>query len=308
MKRFRAWMAAVAIAATALTAAAQTSRQVIPFQGAVVVKPGMPPLDGAPYRAVRDFPVGHRRAKVFEDIQSVSIVNGAFAVEIGGGTTPLPSAVFAQNADLWLQVTLDLNRSSTFDQDEIIQPRTHLAAVPVAMYAERAGQAETANVAGETSLIRVPATLRDAGGNLAATVGANGAYIPAINLPSNADPARGGVYRNNVCIAWGIIDSDGNLVQGFGIRRASFDNADFTYGIELFNDVATASNTPLYSVQVTSLDNSLRPEVVVYETRNDRNIGVVIFGLDGALAFNDGSIEIPIVRSAFSIAVFGLLD
>jgi hypothetical protein len=287
---------------------AADSRGVIPFQGAVAVQPGQTPLDADPYPArfeIHTLPT--TGTKVFEDIQSVTIRNGAFSVELGGGATPLNPSVIADNPDLWLEVAFDLDRGGVFDAAERILPRTHLGAAPLAIYAQQAGQAQTASVAAETSTIRVPAALRDASNATVGEIGGNGAYVPFLNLPTNAAPANGGAYRNNACVAWGLIGSDGSLIEGFGIQSVSFSEADFAYTVRLFNNVAVRQETSAFSVQVTSFDDQQRPEEAIYEPLTLSNtIGVSIFGLDGAVAFEDGSVAIPLVRSAFSITVFGL--
>ena len=279
---------------------AAVSRAIIPFQGAVAVKPGQPPLDGDPYGAKFEiYTAAEGGDLVFEDIQQITIRNGAFSVELGGGSTPLSADLARDHEDLWLQITLDLGRNGTYDGDELIQPRIHLGAAPVALYSTLAGRADT---------LRLPSELKDAEDQTVAEINAMGAYIPKVDNGNDRDPERGAVYRDNTCIAWGVIESDGELIDGFGIEETDFDNDDFFYEIKLYNDVVERNNGEAYSVNITSFDNQRRPELAIYEPVSTDRLRVYIFGLDLATAQLNGDINIPRVPSAFSIQIFGRLD
>src|SRR5688572_26815541 len=104
-----------------ITAQAATSRAVIPFQGAVAVKPGEPPLDENPYGAkFQIYNVATGGTLLFEDIQQITIRQGVFSVELGGGSSTLDSNIFRTNQDLWLQIAIDFNRSGTYAGAEFI--------------------------------------------------------------------------------------------------------------------------------------------------------------------------------------------
>jgi hypothetical protein len=282
-------------------ARAATTRQVIPFQGAVAVKPGMTPLDDQPYGGkFQIYTQASGGALLFEDIQDLTIVNGTFAVELGGGATPLGPDLPRQNADLWLQITLDLDRSGTYDGAETMTPRLHLGSALTALHSQRA---ETA-AAAET--LTLPATLRDGNGLPAIGLQADGALMSEKNLGDTAPPRRGALYRDSACLAWGLIDgNNATLIAGFGINTVAFDGNTYEYRIDLRNDTEMAGAEPEYTVAVAPVDFQQRAEFAIYNPISATRIGVTIFGLDIASANNDGSLNIPRVKSNFSIMVFG---
>ena len=281
---------------------AASSRMIVPFQGAVAVKPGQAPLDANPYGAKFEiFTAVTEGASIFEDIQQIAIRNGAFSVELGGGVTPLTAELIRDNEDLWLEVTIDLNRNGTYDEDERIAPRIHLGAAPLALYSVLAAQSAT---------VGLPTMLRNGDGETVAEINDKGAYIPKVDLGSNDDPEPGSLYRDNVCIAWGLVKSNGDLLAGFGIDEVDWDQDDLSYVIKLTNRVEELqddNDAPAYSIVVTSHDGQIRPELAIAEPIDDNDFRVHIFALDLMEVLSGGDVLIPRVQSLFSVQVFGRL-
>ncbi len=309
----------------ALPAAAAPSRAIIPFQGAVAVKPGQPPLDGNPYGARFEiFTGGAGGARVFEDIQPVTIRDGVFSVELGGGATPLNPALARNNPDLWLQITIDTNGSGTYDPAETMQPRIHLGAAPFALHAASALNADNAQTAqnavtaqtatnaqtAQTAVsaqtaavadrIPVPNILDDDAGNPVLGLSDEGAFVPLLDAGENFDPLRGGLYRDNVCIAWAWIASDGGIIASYGLRDSDWRSSLELYELRLFNDVVGGDDFFGYSIVASSVDFAQRPEIAVVEPVDGEYFNVTI------LAFEDDRMRR--VQSAFMVQVFGRLN
>lgn len=291
--------------ATGLSAIAANSNAIIPFQGAVAVKPGQPPLDSNPLGAkFQIFNAATDGALLFEDIQQIQITNGTFSVELGGGATPLDPNLAQMHPDLWLQITIDVNRNSVYEPAETMTPRIHLGAAPFALHSQSAGRAE---VASRAESFQAPVDIFNRDNSKVAEIDNEGVYVPSRNLGTGRDPVRGGLYRDNSCIAWALIGRDGEILSGFGIRDVFFDSDFDDYTIELWNDVEFENGTPAYSVVVTSLDTVQRPELAIYEAVDGDEFRVTIFALDSA-EVEFGELFIPRVRSPFSVQVFGRLD
>ncbi len=296
----RALLAVLMLALAAAMAPAAPSRAIIPFQGAVAVKPGMAPLDAQPYGARFEvFTAATGGERVFEDIQPVTIRNGVFAAELGSGVTPLDPAIARLHPDLWLQITLDLNRSGTYTAEEIIQPRVHLGAAPYALHAATADDANVANWAHQSGSVLVPSILLDDQGQDRLGLSDEGAFVPLLDAGQTIDPLRGGLYRDNGCIAWGVVDSEARLISGFGVAGVRWRSDLEVVEITLFNDVEEINEWPEYSVVASSIDFAQRPEFALFEPIDASRFGITIFDL--------GSGRVERIRSAFSFIVFGRL-
>jgi hypothetical protein len=315
---------------------------VVPFQAAVAVKAGQPPLDANPYSVrLQLYPDAFSGGAVYSDTLPVFIRHGVLSVELGSGAVALDPNLFKNNPDLWLQVEVDFNRDTTFAADEKFDQRIHLGAAPYAMAARVALQADSATNAtnavtaqtatnatnattAQTAInatnavtaqtansLKLTASLLDTGGNLVSQLSDSGGFYSLKNWGQGA-PVRGAFHRDNAPIAWGYIGADGSLLAGFGIKSSSYSSSTKSYEIELYNDVATPGSQPAYSVSACSVEFKSsdttypwRPEVIVYEPRAANKIGLVVFALDAAEVQTDYSVYFPRETSAFSVTVFG---
>jgi microcystin-dependent protein len=116
--------------------AAADAPAIIPLQGFLQDASGEP-VDGVHrltfslYDAASD-----GRALYTDDWLSVDVDNGYFVVYLGNQEDePLDLALFRDNQDLWIEVIID--------GEEIVQPRTYLASVPHAGFAQYCGEAQT---------------------------------------------------------------------------------------------------------------------------------------------------------------------
>ncbi len=71
-----------------------------------------------------------------ETTSTVAVTNGAFAVALGN-ITPFPDGLFQDNASLWLEIQVDLNRDG-FDAEETYSPRVPFNAAPYAFQSDNA--------------------------------------------------------------------------------------------------------------------------------------------------------------------------
>lgn len=261
---------------------------VVPFQAAVAVKAGQPPLDANPYSVrVQLCPDAFGGTVVYSDTLPVFIRHGVLSVELGSGAVTLDPNLFKNNPDLWLQVEVDFNRDTTFGADEKFDQRIHLGAAPYAMAARVALQADSATNAtnavtaqtatnatnatiAQTAInatnavtaqtansLKLTASLLDTGGNLVSQLSDSGGFYSLKNWGQGA-PVRGAFHRDNAPIAWGYISETGSLIAGFGIKSVSYNSSDASYTIELFNNVATTtysgSDEPQYSVALCPVE------------------------------------------------------
>lgn len=133
---------AVAIAIMTLVSAAHAAAPPARFavQGFVTDDSGMPLEDGAysiRFALYNDPSSNMPAALLYEETLDVEVVQGLFSVQLGN-TTPLDLAVFRDNSDVYLGLTVEDDVEAT--------PRLALATVPYAanaMFAESAGDAET---------------------------------------------------------------------------------------------------------------------------------------------------------------------
>ena len=303
------WLMVIAIGICGLplprAAAQATTRAIVPFQGSIVVKPGQPPLDADPYPIrFRIYPTAAAGEVKHSEVQNRPIRNGVFAADLGGGGTALDPNLPFFNSDLWLELAVDTNRNTTFETGEIMAPRIHIGSSFSSLYSVNATTANSANSALAAATLTLPATLRDGSNNAVSELNTDGSFVGRKDLGHSTAPRRGGTYRDNACIAWGSISSDGAILSGFGIKTASYDSDDRKYTIELFNDVNLRNNNEELSIVVTSLDFDQRPELAIYELIDETSFAVTIFGFDVATVTN-GALNVPRVQSGFSVQVFG---
>lgn len=79
-------------------------------------------------------------------------------------------------------------------------------------------------------------------------------YVTSENAGPGTHPDRGGLYQDNVPIAWGVISSSGAILSDFGIASVTL-QSDQTYDVTLDNAVGTIPGTtpavPAFSPQIT---------------------------------------------------------
>jgi len=113
------------------------SPRILSYQGNLTTPNGPPVADGA-YNmrfSLHNHPTAGALIWTETDAQ-VAVVRGLFSTTLGDGN-PIPVAVFTSNDDLWLEVAVDLDRSSGFDPAEVYAPRQRLTAAAWATDAER---------------------------------------------------------------------------------------------------------------------------------------------------------------------------
>jgi len=107
----------------------------ITYQGSVVHGDGAAVADGKYLMRFSIFTVASSGSHVWQETDtSVSLTSGLFSTTLGDGTAF--STLFPNNANLWLEVEIDLNNSGVFDGDEKYAPRQKLAGAAWAMEAD----------------------------------------------------------------------------------------------------------------------------------------------------------------------------
>lgn len=107
---------------------AQAEPETITYQGSLLTAGGAPVPDGT-YRmtfALYDAAIGgtHRWTETLD----VNVRNGLFSTTLG--LTSSLHGIFMSYPELWLLVTADVDRSGTFDADEVFQPLQRLNGAP----------------------------------------------------------------------------------------------------------------------------------------------------------------------------------
>jgi len=119
----------------ALASAAFAGPGTITYQGSLLNGDGTPVADGSypMHFSIHDGPsTGVQRWD--EPATSVTVQGGLFSTTLGEGTAF--GTLFADYSQLWLEIAIDLDRSGTFDANEIYAPRQKLAAAAWAMDAD----------------------------------------------------------------------------------------------------------------------------------------------------------------------------
>jgi len=114
------WTAALFAAAASVSVAGPNT---IAYQGGLLYNNGIPAADGNYKMRFAVFSVSSGGAGLWtQDVTSVTVKTGLFSVTLGGAPAPF-GTLFANNSDLWLQVSADLNRNHVFDANETYLPR-----------------------------------------------------------------------------------------------------------------------------------------------------------------------------------------
>ena len=132
----------------ALVSVAFGGPNTITYQGSVVGSDGKPVIDRDYRMRFRLFNVATGGTALWsEEETAVSVRSGLFAVTLGDGPQPFGN-LFMANANLWLEVAIDLNRDGTFQSTEVYAPRQKLACAAWAMSAGDADTLDSRHAAG----------------------------------------------------------------------------------------------------------------------------------------------------------------
>jgi hypothetical protein len=133
---FTATVATVAVVLVLLASAVFAGPNMIAYQGSVVNSSGAAVGNGTYRMRFRIYDAASGGVLRWEETETaVSVQSGLFSVTLGDGTAF--GSLFANYANLWLEVAIDLNRSGAIDAAEIYAPRQKLAEAAWAMNAER---------------------------------------------------------------------------------------------------------------------------------------------------------------------------
>lgn len=274
------------LALVGVTAFAQVPRT-ISFQGRARDAAGLYP-DNVKQMTVRIFDAPAGGQELFAETHLVLFTRGAFTVILGEKTPGgLPDNVHF-NQPLWLAVSIE-----GFNGGQELAPRLKFASAPSAMSAERAESAATADVAdglAPGSTIEV-------------------SYIEASDtIGTGQAPDPGVMYRDNLPLAWGLVNSEGTIVTDFGIASVQHIGPG-QYEIVLDNpglmiQVPKGRTVPSYApmVQPSLLSTAGLPLFAQWfftpgTTDQDRHISVRTFVLQDGL---QNAVDV-----GFSIIVFG---
>jgi hypothetical protein len=138
----------------------------VTYQGSLLNSLGKAVPDGTYRMQFKLFDdTGTRR---WQETHDVEVVGGLFATALGGSTPLHP--IFMSYPDLWLEVTIDVDRSGTFEASEVYSPRQNLAGAPWACPRVEP-HSESPNLIGGLS------NNHATGGVVGATISGGGTYI-----------------------------------------------------------------------------------------------------------------------------------
>ena len=116
---------------------ASGSPRILTYQGSLLRPGGGAVGDGSYDMRFSIYDVTSGGASLWTETDAgVQLTGGLFSTILGDGTA-FSSMFFPWHYDLWLEVEVDVDRSSTFDPDEVFAPRQRLTAAPWAMDADR---------------------------------------------------------------------------------------------------------------------------------------------------------------------------
>jgi len=174
-----------------LASLAYAGPDTITYQGSLLNSLGGPVADGTYLMQFKLFDDAAGVVKRWDETDNVQVTRGLFAT-ILGDSTPF-GGLFLSYPDLWLEVTIDVDRSGTFEGDEVFSPRQNLTGVPWAC-PRLEPNVESPNLIG--GLVGNRAT----SGVVGATIGGGGA------------PGRG--LFNRVTDPYGTVGGGGNNQAG----------------------------------------------------------------------------------------------
>jgi len=173
----------------------------ITYQGCVVSGGGSPVADGNYTMRFSIFTVATGGSNVWQETDAnVTVTNGLFSTALGDGTAF--GALFANNANLWLEVAIDLDKNGTFAANEVYGPRQKLAGAAWAMDADTLDGKHAADL-GTIKGVTAGTGLSGGGTSGTVTLSANTTYLQR-RVTGAAAPGQ--LIR--------AINSDGTVVTG----------------------------------------------------------------------------------------------
>ena len=169
--------AAVIAAVVVVASLAVGGPNTITYQGCVVGSGGAPVADGSyPMRFSIWSSVSGGTTPLWQEVEgSVAVANGLFSATLGDGTTF--GSLFANNNGLWMEVAIDLNKSGSFETNEIYAPRQKMAGAAWAMDANSADLLDGYHANAFVRSITAGAGLLRSGTSQTATLSANSNYL-----------------------------------------------------------------------------------------------------------------------------------
>ena len=118
---------AVALACV-LASVAYAGPDTITYQGSLLNHLGGPVSNGTYQMQFKIFDAATGGTNRWEETDNVQVTRALFSTILGDDTAL--GGLFLTYPDLWLEVTVDVDRSGTFEGDEVFSPRQNLAGVP----------------------------------------------------------------------------------------------------------------------------------------------------------------------------------
>jgi len=100
----------------------------ITYQGTLLNHLGGPVSDGTYQTQFKIFDAATGGTNRWQETDNIQVTRGLFATTLGDSTAF--GGLFLTYPDLWLEITIDVNRSGTFEGDEVFSPRQNLTGVP----------------------------------------------------------------------------------------------------------------------------------------------------------------------------------
>jgi len=120
---------AIGIAAVLVLASlAHGGPDTITYQGSLLNPLGGPVTNGTYQMQFKLYDAASGGTNRWQETDNVEVTRGLFATTLGD-STPF-GGLFLSYADLWLEVTIDTDRSGTFEGSEVFSPRQNLTGVP----------------------------------------------------------------------------------------------------------------------------------------------------------------------------------
>jgi len=123
----RAKVLVVALACV-LASLAYAGPDTITYQGSLLNHLGGPVTDGTYQMQFKIFDAATAGTNRWQETDNVQVTRGLFST-ILGDSTPF-GGLFLSYPDLWLEATIDVDRSGTFEGNEVFSPRQNLTGVP----------------------------------------------------------------------------------------------------------------------------------------------------------------------------------
>jgi len=146
------------------------------YQGCVVGSGGGPVADNTYPMRFRLYGVATGGTHLWEELETgVQVANGLFSTTLGDGATAF-GTLFANNANLWLEVAIDLDRNGSYIASEVYAPRQKLAGAAWAIEADTLDGKHASDL-GDITGVAAGAGLTGGGTTGNVTVSADTAYL-----------------------------------------------------------------------------------------------------------------------------------